>query len=157
MNDDQIKKHEDIVREYEKDLNFLMRYLPYLEKKGAADEQTFYRGENANFKSVPFPVYDSTLLSFVKDAGNTKFMTKNYQYVYRRHRINGVEDEKRLLSTAKIGDMDIFCGILSRYVMEGRRRGVVWTEGLQYQIYLDVLRNLNKVFYKYYEPEKLIH
>ena len=156
MNDDQIRQREEIVKEYEKDLNFLMRYLPYFEKKGSADAQNFYRGENANFKSIPFPVYDSTLLSFIKDAGKTKFMTKNYQYVYRRHRINGPEDEKRLMANAKISDMDIFCGILSRYVMEGRRRGAVWTEGLQYQIYLDFLKCMNKMFYKFYEPEKLL-
>lgn len=157
INEEQLRVRDEIVSKYAKDLEKLQKYIPYLEKKGESVSQDFYKGEGNNFKSVPFPVYDSALLSFVKEAGTTQFMNRNYPYVYRRYHINGVEDEKKLIKTAGFKDIDIFGGILSRYVMEGRKRGMVWTEGLQHRIYLDIILSLNKLFYEYYEPEKRLH
>lgn len=158
MNKEQTEVRDAIVAKYEKDLDRLQRFLPYLDTKGLKDEQIFYKGEGGGFRSVPFPVYDSNLLAFIKEAEQTQFINKNYPYVYRRYQINNTADEKKIMAKADINDIDAFCAILSKYVIEGHRRGVVWTEGLQYRIYVDFIKNLNRMFYRYYyEPEKLIH
>ena len=158
LNKEQIKTREQIVEKYARDLDRLQRFLPYLEKKGVKDEQNFYKGNGGEFKSVPFPVYDSTLLSFVKEANKTQFVNRNYPYVYRRNNIHDVKDEKRLMENAKITDVDLLIGIFSRYIIEGQRKGVVWTEGLQNRIYVDFIRTLNKLFYEFSDhPEKLLY
>lgn len=158
LNKEQINTREVIVKKYSKDLERLQRYLPYLEKKGEKDEQNFYKGNGGEFKSVPFPVYDSNLLAFVKEAQKTQFINRNYPYVYRRNNIRSAEDERRIIQNAKITDVDILIGIFSRYILEGCRRGVVWTEGLKNRIYVDFIRTLNKLFYEFSDhPEKLLY
>ena len=66
---------EQIIEEYREDLEKLLRYLPFLEQKGEKDEQQFYEGDGEH-TVIPVPVYDSTLLAFVKEARGTKFMNR---------------------------------------------------------------------------------
>jgi len=156
-NDEQIKNREQIVSEYAADLDKLIRYLPWLEKKKSSGAQKYYEGDGS-FSVIPVPVYDSTLLAFVKEARTTKFMNKNYPYVYRRFNLKTPADELKAISRARIQDMDLLCGILSRYVMLGQTKGVVWTEGLSEGIYVAVLKTMNKLFYDHSsDSEKLIH
>lgn len=145
---------ESIIEEYGKDLERLLRYLPYLEKK-KGDAQKFYEGDGNN-KVIPVPVYDSTLLGFVKEARATKFMNRNYPYTYRRFRMYSPADERKEMQKAKITDIELFKGIFSKYVMEGQRKGSVWTVGLQEEIFVTFLKCLKKLFFEYSsEPGKI--
>lgn len=155
-NEEQQKTREQIVEEYAADLERLERYLPWLEKKTAQDKQKYYEGDGT-FTVIPVPVYDSTLLSFIKEARKTKFMNRNYPYVYRRYHLKTSEDEIKAMKKAKITDMDLFGGILSRYVMQGQTKGRIWTEGLTDQVYVTLIRSLNKLFYDHAsDTEKLL-
>ncbi len=137
---------EQIIEEYKDDLDRLLRYLPYLENKGAKDVSDFYEGDGEN-KVIPVPVYDSTLLAFVKEAGNTKFMNRNYPYAYRKWRMPDANAERIAMGSANIRDIDLFRGILSKYVLEGRRKSYMWTKGVEEQIFVTALRRLKSLFY----------
>ena len=137
---------EQIIEEYKDDLDRLLRYLPYLENKGAKDVSDFYEGDGEN-KVIPVPVYDSTLLAFVKEAGNTRFMNRNYPYAYRKWRMPDANAERIAMGSANIRDIDLFRGILSKYVLEGRRKSYMWTKGVEEQIFVTALRRLKSLFY----------
>jgi len=153
--EEQQNVRDQIVNEYGPDLDKITRYLPYFEKK-TKDSQNFYDGDGT-FKTIPVPVYDSNLLAFVKEAGQTKFMNRNYPYTYRRYRLKTPQDERRAMERAKITDIELFRGILSKYVLEGQRKGMVWTTGLNEQIYISMIKNLNRLFYDHSnESEKYL-
>ena len=156
LNEEQVKIREQIVAEYETELEKLERYLPWLEQKTAKDQQKYYEGDE-NHSVIPVPVYDSTLLAFIKEAKKTKFMNMNYPYIYRRYRLKTAEDERKAIANAKIQNMDLLGGILSRYVMQGQTKGRVWTDGLTERIYVDIILKMNKLFYDHSDnTEKLI-
>ena len=115
MNGQEGNLREQIIAEYRDDLEKLLRYLPFLEQKGSSDAQQFYEGDGEN-KVIPVPVYDTTLLAFVKEARNTKFMNRNYPYAYRKWRMPNAKAERIAMESATLRDIDLFRGILSRYV-----------------------------------------
>ena len=45
----------------------------------------YYDG-NGEYKLIQIPVFDSNLLDFVKTAGKTALVDRNYPYVYTRYR-----------------------------------------------------------------------
>ena len=146
---------EQIVEEYREDLTRLLRYVPFLEKKGGKDVQEFYEGDGTN-KVIPVPVYDSTLLAFVKEAKTTKFIYKNYPYIYRRWNMPNAQAERVAMESATIRDIDLFRGILSRYVLEGQRKSVMWTAAVEEKIFVTALNKLKSLFFDYSkEPAEL--
>lgn len=144
---------EEIVNEYKDDLTRLIRYLPYLEKKSGKDVQRYYEGDARN-KVIPVPVYDSTLLGFVKEAQRTKFITRNYPYVYRRWRMTTPEAERIAMEKASIRDIELFRGILSKYVLEGMRKSVMWTTAVDERIFVTALKCLNHLIFDYSEQPR---
>lgn len=139
---------EMILDEYRADVEGLLKYLPWLHKVTGQKVDSYYEGttEQPVFK---VPVYDSTLLAFVKDAEKTKFVNKNYPYVYSRYRIQNSDDEIRLMKEAKIHEIDIFKAVISKYVLEGKRRGATWSEAIQKGIFMVALDSLNDLFFRY--------
>lgn len=139
---------EQIVNEYRADLEKLLRYLPYLDKKKGKDVQNFYEGDGS-FTVIPVPVYDSTLLAFVKEAKKTKFMNKFYPYTYRRHRMTTPADERAVIEKCVLRDIDVIRGILSKYILEGQRKSVMWTLGVEERIYVTALEKMRSLFAEY--------
>ncbi len=139
---------EQIIEEYKDDLAKLLRYLPYLEKRGGKDVQNFYEGDGDQ-KIIPVPVYDSTLLAFVKEAQKTKFMNRNYPYIYRRWNMPNPKAERIAMESAQLRDIDLFRGIISRYVMEGMRKSYMWTTAVEEKIFVTALVKLRSLIYDY--------
>ncbi len=139
---------ELILEEYREDVERLVKYLPWLMEKEAKDVSGYYQGEPGQ-SLIKIPVYDSTLLSFVKQAEQTKFMDKNYPYVYTRYRMKTFEDERRQMEQAKIKDIEIFRGILSKYVLEGKRKASCWTDAVSEKIFTTALTKLQELFFQY--------
>ena len=81
-----------------------------------------YQGQGISKNSMSFPVYDATLLNFVREASESALMDRNYSYVYTRNRIKTHDDERRVIVGAELKDWDILRGILSRYVLGGRTK-----------------------------------
>ncbi len=144
MRTDQLS-NEEIVDYFRQDANKLFRYLPWLEAKSGHFVHSTYQDEGIARHSIPFPVYDSTLLGFVKEAANTRFMDRNHVYVYSRNRLKNAEDELRLIEKATIRDLDQLSGILSHYILGGRTKALLWSEGVQNGVYLALLNKVKEI------------
>lgn len=133
------------VAEYKDEVAKLLKYLPWLESKNGRSVVTHYSPEATSASSMRIPTYDGTLLSFVKCADKTKFINRNYDYVYRRYRMVDYEDELRMIARAQIQDMDLLGAILSRYIIKGRTKGMVWNEGVEYGVFYAVIARMKEL------------
>lgn len=126
---------EQVLDIYKSDVEKLSKYLPWLEEKSGKAVSDVFSGDGISEHSVPFPVYDGTLLSFIREAEKTAFMDRNYRYVYTRNRLKSKEDERRFIESIDILRMDQLGGILSNYVLGGRTKAKLWSEGMNYGIF----------------------
>ena len=132
---------EDIVNRYRPELAKLLPYLGWLKRNIQVDVAQRY--SNSDLKSIPFPVYDSNLLAFVKACQSTNLLDRNYVYVYSRNRINSAKDELLFISDAQITDMDDLSGILSKYILSGMTKGSVWAEGVFNGVLYSVVKKMD--------------
>lgn len=137
----EIEYRKQQLEEYKKALVPLLRYLPWLEKSAGTSVSRNYDGAEMGEQVMSFPVYDGTLLSFVREAKKTVFMDRNYRYIYTRNRIQNHEDERKMIESASLKEWGILCGILSKYVLGGQTKATLWSEAVQERIfYLVVLK-----------------
>lgn len=144
MRTDQLS-NEEIIQYFRPDADRLFCYLPWLQNKSGSSAYSNYSDERISANSITFPVYDSTLLAFVKEAGNTCFIDRNHVYVYSRNRLKTDKDELQLIHKATIRDMDKLAGILSHYILGGRTKALLWNEGVQNGIYLALLLKIKEL------------
>ncbi len=144
MEKEDIAYRQQVVNEYRADVEKLARYVPWLESKNGMSVQQSYAGSGIAENSISFPVYDGTLMSFIKEAQRTKLMDRNYKYVYSRNRIRVLEDELLAIKRSDIREMDVLKGILSRYVMEGMTKGRRWSEAVENGIFLKVIKKMKE-------------
>lgn len=130
------------LTDYREDIDKLLLYLPWLETKAGTNVSRIYSDNNLSANSVPFPVYDSTLLSFVNEAAETGLMDENYAYAYTNYAIRDIADEKEAINNAGVTDGALLCGILSKYVLTGMRRGTVWSTAVTEGIFLLILKRM---------------
>ena len=142
----------DIVQRYQSDVASLVPYLPWLEAHADAQVSESYGGEQLSH-SISFPVYDSTLLGFVKQAQQTDLLDRNYVYVYSRNHLQNAQDELRFIQGAQIRDMADLAGILSKYIMSGMVRGSVWSEGVHNRVLYSVVAKMQELI-KFWGSEK---
>ncbi len=136
---------ELLTEKYSEDILKLSKYIQYFENKKGNDVASKYNGEQGE-SNLKFPVYDSTLLAFTREAAGTSLMDPNYIYKYRQYRISTEADEKKAIKNAKLKDIDLLRGILSRYVLEGRYKGVRWIEATERGVFRDVLVRLMDMY-----------
>lgn len=141
---------QDLVLYYKSDVQKLLRYVPYLHGKKADDVSSLYESEGA----MSFPVYDGTLLSFVKEAQQTVFMDRNYRYIYTRQNIKDHQDELKKIEQATILDMEILNGIMSKYVLGGMTKGTLWSEAVEWGIFYHILTKAQELITFWDEPIK---
>ncbi len=94
---------------------------------------------------MPFPIYDSNLLAFVKAAQSTNLLDRNYVYVYTRNRLANAKDEILFIQNAEIKDMDDLAGILSKYILSGMTKGTVWAEGVYNGVLYMVVNKMDEL------------
>ena len=134
----------EIINKYRNDVEALVKYLPWLERSSGqkmVNNVTPEGGEN----TMKVPVYDSTLLSFVKVANKTKFMNRNYMYTYTRNRLRTVDDELKYISRAQLTDIQGLGDILSKYVLKGMQRGILWSEAVKDGVFLSVVSKMKEL------------
>lgn len=144
MEKEDIEYRRQVVQEYKTDVERLIRYLPWLEEKAGKDVSETFNGSGIGEHSITFPVYDSTLLNFVREVQRTKLLDRNYRYIYSRYRIRTLEDEWKMISRSDITQMDILKGILSKYIMGGMTKGRMWTEAVENRVFLKVVRKMKE-------------
>ena len=133
---------EELVASYRADIQKLCKYIPWFETKTGADAMSIYNANKTGGNTVTFPVYDSTLLSFVKEAQETVMMNENYVYTYSRNGLKNAEDELRFIQNATIKDITALGDILSKYVLMGRYKAKMWSEGVENHVFIEVLEKL---------------
>jgi hypothetical protein len=143
---------QQLVEDYKQVLLPLLRYLPWLEKNAGKAASSNYTGSEVTEHSLAFPVYDGTLMNFVKDAAKTSLMDKNYNYVYVRNKIQSHDDERRIIKNAGLNEWNLLCGILSKYVMGGRTKGRLWSEAVQEGIFYLVLDQMKGIIEYWDKP-----
>ena len=144
-NDNNVNENsvEDIVSRYRPELSKLVPYLNWLRDNASNEVAQSY--SNSELKSMPFPVYDSNLLSFVKAAQNTNLLDRNYVYVYSRNRLSSAKDELSFIQDAQISNMDDLAGILSKYILSGMTKGSVWAEGVRNGVLYNVVKKMDEL------------
>jgi hypothetical protein len=137
---------EDIVERYRADVKTLLPYLSWLESHAGKDSgiSENYGGERLS-GSISFPVYDSTLLSLVKQAQKTNLLDRNYVYVYSRNHLQTAEDELKFIEKAELKDMDDLAGIFSKYILSGMTKGTVWSEGVKNKVLYSVISKMQEL------------
>lgn len=136
---------EELVAKYSPEVQKLMKYIPWLQSKKGSSVSSNYTGDNLTAHSISFPVYDSTLLSFVKEAKKSPLMDRNYAYVYTRNGISTVQDERTMIAHVRLQDMHILWGILSRYILGGMTKSAIWSKGVEEGIYLALLLKMKEL------------
>jgi len=139
-----VEFRQQLVQEYKQNVMPLLKFLPWLEQSTGKNMSSIYGGQNMEH-SIAFPVYDGTLMNFVREAAKSPLMDKNYKYVYTRNHIRNHEDERRIIKSAGWREWDILRGILSKYVLEGRIKGVLWSEAVHEQIFYLVLKQMREI------------
>lgn len=143
------KMDKDYMRQLaeknKRELEPLLKYLTWLEKNKGSKASTNYDGRENGNNTMSFPIYDSTLLSFVKEAGKTTLMDKNYVYVYSRLCLQTPADEKQAIERASLQDWNVLCGILTKYVRGGMTQSYLWTQGMEEGIFYLVIAKMKEV------------
>lgn len=130
---------------YREDITALVKYLPWLQSKNKKDLTSSYTPRDGGEHALHVPVYDSTLLAFIKTAQNTKFIDRNYVYLYHRKRINTPEDELRLIQGTQMMEIENLGAVLSKYVLQGMSRGAVWNEGVSDGVFYAVVAKMKEL------------
>lgn len=141
-----------LLQEYKQTALPLLRYLPWLEEKAGQNVSSFYQGPEFTEHSMSIPVYDSTLISFVKEAGASPLMDRNYRYTYTRNHIVTHDDERRIIAAAEWKDWDILRGILSKYVMGGMTKSALWSQAVRENIFYLVLKRMQDIIEYWDKP-----
>ena len=96
-----LEYRQRIIAEYKEAVMPLLRYLPWLEQHAGKSVSATYQGDNIGEGTLKFPVYDGTLMNFVREASKSSLMEKNYQYVFTRNRLKTHEDERKAIIKAQ--------------------------------------------------------
>lgn len=134
-----------LAAKYREELNPLLKYLNWLEKNNGVNVSTHYDGKENGNNTMSFPIYDSTLLSFVKEAGKTPFMDKNYVYVYSRLGLKTPQEERSAIESATMQEWNVLCGILTRYVRGGMTQSYLWTQGMTEGIFYLTIAKMKEI------------
>lgn len=133
---------------YKEDMVKLIAYLPWLEEKsGKSKVASIYTGQEMGANTMSFPVFDSNLLRFIKEADSTAFISRNYVYVISANRLKTPVDDRRfvqaqnsMLQLEKIG------AVLSKYVLGGRVRASLWSQAVDEGVFLEIVRKLKQLY-----------
>lgn len=136
-----------IINEYFPDVKKLREYLPYLEKLSGQSASNTFDQNGLSEHSLVFPVYDSNLLRFVREAEHTVFMNRNYHYTYSKMRIKTPEDELKVIQNCTILQMQIIGDILSKYVLGGRTKSALWSEAARHGIFIEAVRKADELIH----------
>lgn len=145
MQNNERLSREEIILLYQDDTMKLLKYLSWLEKMNGQNTSNLYKGEGIEETSMAVPVYDSTLLSFIREAKNTEFMNKNYVYTFSQYRLQTAKDELDMIDSCTLQDVKILGDILSKYVLKGEVRGAYWSEGVKSGVFLALLLKLKEL------------
>lgn len=137
--------NEEVVIVYKDDVVKLLKYVSWLEKMNGQNTSNLYTGEGIEETSMAVPVYDSTLLSFVREAKTTVFMNRNYVYTFSQYRLQTAKDELEWIENSTLQDMKALGDILSKYILRGEVKGAYWSEGVKTGVFLALILKMQEL------------
>ncbi len=143
---------QEMMNKYRLAMGDMFRYIPWLEEKSGKKLVQNYNGDNIPMHSVPIPVYDSTLLGFVKDMQRTELLDRNYVYIFSRYSIRTEADELRTIEETEFKDIEAIFGIMAKYVLGGMTRGILWSRGMENGVFLSGLKKIKELLDIWDEP-----
>jgi len=143
---------QELIQKYRTVIEPVFRYIPWLTKKQGTQTSYLYQGDDVPVNSVPVPVYDGTLLSFVKDMQATGLMRRNYVYVFSRCNIHSQQDELNYIAGAKLADIEDIFDIMAKYVLGGMTKGRLWSEGVESGVFLQALLKMKEILEVWDKP-----
>ena len=136
---------DKIIQDYHDSVEPLLTYLPWIRQHAGESAIKIYGEQGIAEHSLSFPVFDPTLMQFVREAGKSSLMDRNYRYVYSRNRLCSHDDERKLIARANWRTWDHLKGIFSWYILGGRVKAAVWSEGMREDIYGLVLEKMRDI------------
>lgn len=152
MLEEDIKYRRRLMAQYKKDVDPLFRYRSWLEEKRGQQVSSTYSGDDLASHSIPVPVYDGTLLGFVKEVQKGSLLDRNYVYVYTRYRMKTPKDERETVAKVTIRNMEVLTGVLSKYVYGGMTKGYLWPQAVEEGIFLAILEKFKELFDLWDQP-----
>lgn len=143
---------QELMNRYRLSMEGLFRYLPWLEEKSGEKMVHTYQGDNMPQRSVAIPVYDGTLLSFVKEMNATGLMDRNYVYVFSRYGIHTEQDELRMIERTELKEIEVIFGIMAKYVLGGMTRGILWSKAIENGVFYHGLKRIKELLDVWDEP-----
>ncbi len=147
-----IEYKRQLIKRYREDVEPLFRYIAWLESKQGAKVSSAYKDNDVAAHSMSFPVYEGTLLSFVKDVQKTQLLDRNYLYLYARYQLPTPKAERELINSVTLINMEILTGILSKYVMGGMTKGWMWSQAVEEGIFLAILLKFKELIEMWDQP-----
>lgn len=147
-----LEYRQQLVQDYMKMAGPLFRYLTWLESSAGASLSSTYAGQDITEHSMAFPVYDGTLMSFVREASKNPLMDRNYHYIYTRNHIKTPADERRMIEKATLKEWGILEGILSKYVLGGMTKSTLWTQGVEERIFYLTIKKMKYILEYWDKP-----
>ena len=143
---------EELMQKYRGKSENLLRYIPYFEQKLGQKNYDIYEADGEIKNSVSIPVYDSTLLAFVKEVQKTGLVDRNYVYVLSNYGIRRAQDELPTVARAEFKDIGVIYAVMAKYVLGGMTKGMMWSQAVEKGIFLECLKRLKTVLNVWEHP-----
>lgn len=136
---------KELIQKYRQAAGNIFSYLPWLKEKSGDNMVRHYNGNNMPKHSIEIPIYDSTLLGFVKDMNATGLMDRNYVYTFSRNRIRTEQDELRMIEKAELKNIEVIFDIMAKYVLGGMTKSVLWSKGVENGVFYCGLKRIKEI------------
>lgn len=144
---------KELIDKYRRIMGNSFRYLPWLEERSGEKMVRNYQGSDMPQGSITIPVYDSTLLNFVKEMNATGLMDRNYVYIFSRNKIYTEQDELRMIDKSELKDIENILGIMAKYVLGGMTKGVLWSRAVENGVFYHGLKRIRELLELWDEPK----
>lgn len=139
---------QEMIEKYRAKFENAFRYLPWFEERIGEKVVQNYNGADKPGNSVPIPVYDSTLLAFVKEMQRTGLFDRNYIYTYSRCKLRNAHDELQMIDQVEFKDIEIIFAIMAKYVLGGMTKGILWSEAVENGVFFYGLKKIKELLKK---------
>jgi hypothetical protein len=134
-----------MLADYRQKLEPYFAYIPWFMERDGKSPEKIYESDQDISGTISVPVYESTLLGFVKSMNESGLMNRNYPYVYSKHNIHTYADELAHIEKCELRDIEDILGIISHYVLGGMARGRLWTEAVEMGIFYHALVKIKDI------------
>ena len=135
----------ELLQSYKEKVGDVFRYIPWLQEKAGDTLVHTYQGDQEPIRSVPIPVYDGTLLSFVKEMQGPGHMDPNYVYTFSRNGLHTPKDELAFIAQAELPQIEAIFDIMAKYVLGGMTKGALWAQAVENGVFLQSLLKIKEL------------